>query len=162
MDFDTIYRENAEIVYRYLFSLCRDAHLAEEVTQQTFYEAIRSAGKYRGEAALSTWLCAIGRRLLQKEWQRQKKHSALPLEDIDHLPAPSTAEEAALEQSERAELFRRIHALEPRSREVVYLRLSGELPFSAIGEIMGESETWARVTFYRAKQKLMKGAEDKC
>lgn len=162
MDFDTIYRENAEIVYRYLFSLCRDAHLAEEVTQQTFYEAIRSAGKYRGGAALSTWLCAIGRRLLQKEWQRQKKHSALPLEDIDHLPAPSTAEETALEQSERAELFRRIHALEPRSREVVYLRLSGELPFAAIGEIMGESETWARVTFYRAKQKLMKGAEDKC
>ena len=162
MDFDTIYRENAESVYRYLFSLCRDAHLAEEVTQQTFYEAIRSAGKYRGEAALSTWLCAIGRRLLQKEWQRQKKHSALPLEDIDQLPAPSTAEETALEQSERAELFRRIHALEPRSREVVYLRLSGELPFSAIGEIMGESETWVRVTFYRAKQKLMKGAEDKC
>jgi len=81
VDFDVIYRENAEIVYRYLFSLCCDAHLAEEVTAQTFYEAIRSAGKYRGEAALSTWLCAIGRRLLQKEWKRQKKHTVLPLEE---------------------------------------------------------------------------------
>ena len=162
MDFDAVYRENAEIVYRYLFSLCGNAHLAEEVTAQTFYEAIRSAGKYRGEAALSTWLCAIGKRLLQKEWQRQKKHNALPLEEIDHLPASVGTEEAAMERSGRDELFRRIHALEPRSREVVYLRLSGELPFAVIGEIMGESETWARVTFYRAKQKLMKGADGEC
>ena len=162
MDFDTIYRENAEIVYRYLFSLCCDAHLAEEVTAQTFYEAIRSAGKYRGEAALSTWLCAIGRRLLQKEWQRQNKNQSVPLEEVDHLPAAEGTEDAAMERVGRAELFRRIHALEPRSREVVYLRLSGELSFAAIGEILGESETWARVTFYRAKQKLMKGADEEC
>lgn len=162
MDFDAIYRENAEIVYRYLFSLCCDAHLAEEVTAQTFYEAIRSAGKYRGEAALSTWLCAIGRRLLQKEWQRQSKRQTIPLEEVDHLPAAEGTEDAAMERVGRAELFRRIHALEPRSREVVYLRLSGELPFAAIGEILGESETWARVTFYRAKQKLMKGADGEC
>ena len=162
MDFDAIYRENADIVYRYLFSLCCDAHLAEEVTAQTFYEAIRSAGKYRGEAALSTWLCAIGRRLLQKEWQRQNKNQSVPLEEVDHLPAAEGTEDAAMERVGRAELFRRIHALEPRSREVVYLRLSGELSFAAIGEILGESETWARVTFYRAKQKLMKGADEEC
>ena len=162
MDFDAVYRENAETVYRYLFSLCCDAHLAEEVTAQTFYEAIRSAGKYRGEAALSTWLCAIGKRLLQKEWQRRNKHQTIPLEDVDHLPADSGTEEQALERAGREALFRRIHALEPRSREVVYLRLSGELPFATIGEIMGESETWARVTFYRAKQKLMKGADGEC
>jgi len=162
VDFDVIYRENAEIVYRYLFSLCCDAHLAEEVTAQTFYEAIRSAGKYRGDAALSTWLCAIGRRLLQKEWQRQNKNQTVPLEEVDHLPATEGTEDAAMERVGRAELFRRIHALEPRSREVVYLRLSGELSFAAIGEILGESETWARVTFYRAKQKLMKGADEEC
>ena len=84
-----------------MFSLTRNADLAEEVTQQTFYEAIRHPGNYRGEAALSTYLCGI--------------------------------------------------------REVVYLRLSGELPFSEIGAILGESETWARVTFYRAKQKLLEG-----
>ena len=57
----------------------------------------------------------------------------------------------------RQELFRRIHALPEKTREVVYLRLSGELPFSEIGAILGESETWARVTFYRAKQKLLEG-----
>lgn len=120
-DFDRAYRENAELVYRYVFSLTRNADLAEEVTQQTFYEAIRHPGNYRGEAALSTYLCGIAGNLMKKE------------------------------------LFRRIHALPEKTREVVYLRLSGELPFSEIGAILGESETWARVTFYRAKQKLLEG-----
>ena len=61
-DFDRAYRENAELVYRYVFSLTRNADLAEEVTQQTFYEAIRHPGNYRGEAALSTYLCGIAKR----------------------------------------------------------------------------------------------------
>lgn len=161
MDFDAIYRENADIVYRYLYSLCHEAPLAEELTQQTFYEAIRSAGKYKGEAALSTWLCAIGRRLLHKEWKRRHKRN-ISLEDMEEMPAWTGTEESVLERAGREELYRRIHALEPRSREVVYLRLSGELPFALIGEILGESETWARVTFYRAKQKLMKGEEKEC
>ena len=111
-DFDRAYRENAELVYRYVFSLTRNADLAEEVTQQTFYEAIRHPGNYRGEAALSTYLCGIAGNLMKKEFSRRAK---------------------------------------------VYLRLSGELPFSEIGAILGESETWARVTFYRAKQKLLEG-----
>ena len=68
-----------------------------------------------------------------------------------------SAEDAAMGNLSRQELFRRIHALPEKTREVVYLRLSGELPFSEIGAILGESETWARVTFYRAKQKLLEG-----
>lgn len=69
-DFDRAYRENAELVYRYVFSLTRNADLAEEVTQQTFYEAIRHPGNYRGEAALSTYLCGIAGNLMKKELSR--------------------------------------------------------------------------------------------
>ena len=143
-DFDRAYRENAELVYRYVFSLTRNADLAEEVTQQTFYEAIRHPGNYRGEAALSTYLCGIAGNLMKKE-------------EMTDLPGEGSAEDAAMGNLSRQELFRRIHALPEKTREVVYLRLSGELPFSEIGAILGESETWARVTFYRAKQKLLEG-----
>ena len=152
-DFDRAYRENAEIVYRYVFSLTRNADLAEEVTQQTFYEALRHPGNYRGDAALSTYLCGIAGNLMKKELARRAKENHVPIEDM----VDGSAEDAAMGNLNRQDLFRRIHALPERTREVVYLRLSGELPFSEIGAILGESETWARVTFYRAKQKLMEG-----
>ena len=156
-DFDRAYRENAEIVYRYVFSLTRNADLAEEVTQQTFYEALRHPGNDRGDAALSTYLCGIAGNLMKKELARRAKENHVPIEDIADLPGGGSAEDTAVGNLNRQDLFRRIHALPERTREVVYLRLSGELPFSEIGAILGESETWARVTFYRAKQKLMEG-----
>ena len=156
-DFDRAYRENAEIVYRYVFSLTRNADLAEEVTQQTFYEALRHPGNYRGDAALSTYLCGIAGNLMKKELARRAKENHVPIEDMADLPGDGSAEDAARGSLNRQDLFRRIHALPERTREVVYLRLSGELPFSEIGAILGESETWARVTFYRAKQKLVEG-----
>ena len=156
-DFDRVYRENAEIVYRYVFSLTRNADLAEEVTQQTFYEALRHPENYRGGAALSTYLCGIAGNLMKKELARRAKENHVPIEDMADLPGNGSAEDTAVGNLNRQDLFRRIHALPERTREVVYLRLSGELPFSEIGAILGESETWARVTFYRAKQKLMEG-----
>ena len=156
-DFDRAYRENAEIVYRYVFSLTRNADLAEEVTQQTFYEALRHPGNYRGDAALSTYLCGIAGNLMKKELARRAKENHVPIEDMVDLPGDGSAEDAAMGNLNRQDLFRRIHALPERTREVVYLRLSGELPFSEIGAILGESETWARVTVDRAKQKLMEG-----
>ena len=156
-DFDRVYRENAEIVYRYVFSLTRNADLAEEVTQQTFYEALRHPENYRGGAALSTYLCGIAGNLMKKELARRAKENHVPIEDMADLPGNGSAEDTAVGNLNRQDLFRRIHALPERTREVVYLRLSGELPFSEIGAILGESETWARVTFYRAKQKLVEG-----
>ena len=156
-DLDRVDRENAEIVYRYVFSLTRNVDLAEEVTQQTFYEALRHPGNYRGDAALSTYLCDIAGNLMKKELARRAKENHVPIEDMADLPGGGSAEDTAVGNLNRQDLFRRIHALPERTREVVYLRLSGELPFSEIGAILGESETWARVTFYRAKQKLMEG-----
>ena len=159
-DFDSIYRENVDIVYRYLFSLSHDADLAEELTQQTFFEAIRTAGKFRGDAALSTYLCAIAKNLLKKELMRESKRPHQTLEEIEGLASRNHTETDAFTAISQNELFQRIHKLPEKMREVIYLRLSGELPFSDIGEIMGESETWARVTFYRAKQKLKEGGDE--
>lgn len=159
MDFDQIYRANAETVYRYLFSLCRNEDLAEELTAQTFLEAIRSIHRYRGDGAVSTYLCGIAKNLLHKEWERRKRQQTYPLEVTANLTDGSTPESIVLASMEKQEIYRKIHGLPPKQREVVYLRLSGELSFKEIGMIMGESETWARVTFYRAKEALVKGGE---
>ena len=156
MNFEEIYRENEEIVYRYLFSLTRSADLAEKLTQETFSQALAHPGRYRGDAAPSTYLCGIAGNLMKKELRRRSRESPLPPEAPETIPG-GNAEHEALENLRRQELFRRVHTLPEKAREVVYLRLSGDLTFAEIGEILGESETWARVTFYRAKQKLAEG-----
>ena len=88
-DFDRAYRENAELVYRYVFSLTRNADLAEEVTQQTFYEAIRHPGNYRGEAALSTYLCGIAGNLMKKELSRRAREDSRNSRVRSAMPAAS-------------------------------------------------------------------------
>lgn len=158
-DFDNLYRENADIVYRYLFSVTHDADLAQELTQQTFCEAISHPGNYRGDAALSSYLCGIAKNLAKKEFARRARHDYVPLEEVRDGPVTASAEEAVSEKMGREDLFHRIHALPEAMREVVYLRLAGELSFAQIGTILGKTENWARVTFYRAKQKLMEGGK---
>ena len=156
-DFDRAYRENAELVYRYVFSLTRNADLAEEVTQQTFYEAIRHPGNYRGEAALSTYLCGIAGNLMKKELSRRARENHVPIGEMTDLPGEGSAEDAAMGNLSRQELFRRIHALPEKTREVVYLRVFGGLSFREIGDVLGKTEVWARVTFYRGKELLRNG-----
>jgi len=148
-----MYRRHAEQIYRYLYCLTGDADLAEELTQETFAAALKSLSSYRGDAKASTWLCGIAKRL----WYRELRHRKHLTEDApdDRADGSPSPEEAVLGTLDKMALFRGIRRLSPNMRELLYLRLTGELSFGEIGELMGESETWARVNFYRAKQKLL-------
>ncbi len=155
---DDIYRRHAATVYKYLLSLCRDAHTAEELTQETFYQAVRSIGRFDGSCQVSTWLCQIAKHLFYRHLRRQRRETSLPEDDGDLPPLPS-AEEEVLDQSGRLELLRRVHGLPEPGREVVYLRIFGNLSFREIGAVLGKTETWARVTYYRCKERLKTGGE---
>ena len=152
---DDIYRAYAQTVYRYLLALTRDADLAEELTQETFYQAIRSVGRFRGESRVSTWLCAIAKNQLLL-YRRRKR---APLPEAEAEPAPS-AEGEALGLMERKELLRAIHALPEPGREILYLRAFGGLSYREIGAIFGKTENWARVTCCRAREALRKEREN--
>ena len=149
---EALYQTYAQTVYRYLFSLCRSADLDEELTQETFYQAIRTIDRFDGTCAVSTWLCAIAKRVLQTH--RRKHPDTAELEE-QTLTAPS-AESAVLGDEDRLAVLRALHGLEEPYREVLYLRLFGDLPYARIGEIFGKTENWARVTFCRGKEKLRK------
>ena len=153
---DEIYRRHAQTVYKFLLSRCGDPDLAEDLTQETFYQAVRSIDRFDGSCKLSVWLCQIAKHLWYQHLRKQKREVPLP-EEID-LPIPS-AEEGLLEQEGRLELLRQIHALPEVQREVVYLRAFGNLSFREIGDVLGKTETWARVTFYRGKEQLRKGGK---
>ena len=145
-DMSEIYQRHAQTVYKFLLSQTRDEELAEELTQETFYQAVRSIHRFDGGCKVSVWLCQIAKHLW---YQHLRKHRR-------EVPAPS-AEEGALEREGKLELLRLIHDLPEEPREVVYLRVFGGLSFREIGDICGRTETWARVTFYRTKEKLRNG-----
>ena len=151
---DEIYRQYARTVYKYLLSLTQDADLAEELTQETFYQAIRSSARYDGSSKITTWLCGIAKNVLFT-WRRKHKETT-PLEDPEQMTelTEKSSEDTVLQSMEKLELIRRLHDLPEPYREVMYLRAFGGLSFKEIGEVSGKTENWARVTFYRGKEKL--------
>ena len=156
--FEDVYRIYFKRIYAFLYKLTGDAYISEEMAQETFYQALRSCERFDGSCKVSTWLCQIAKHLWYRELERRKKTS-VPLEE--DLPAlDPTAEEQLQSRETVMELFRRAHALGADAREVFLLRLTGELSFREIGEIFGRSENWARVTYYRAKQKVTEGWDD--
>ncbi len=153
LSMDELYRAHANMIYRYLLALSGDVHTAEELTQETFYQAVRCIDRYDGSCKETTWLCAIAKNLYQA-WQRKHWRETEVLEDS--LPSDKTPESDVLRRLEYLELLQQIHTLEEPGREVLYLRLFGQLSFREIGEVLHKSENWARVTFYRGKEKLKK------
>ena len=157
-DMDAAYREYAVMVYKFLLSLCYEEELAEELTQETFYQAVRSVDRYDGSCKVSTWLCQIAKHLWYREMERRKRKGTSELTaDMESLDKPM--EEQLLVKEEKMELFRKVHVLDEISKEIVLLRVTGAFSFKEIAELFGKNENWARVTYYRAKQKLLKGGE---
>ncbi len=156
LDMDMVYRKYGRMVFGYLMTLCHEEHMAEELTQETFYQAVKSSGRYDGTCKVSTWLCQIARHLWYQELDKRRRKGTVVLEE-ELVSGETGMEEQICLREEKMELFKRVHVLNEVSKEVVLLRLTGAFSFQEIGDIFGKNENWARVTFYRAKQKIAKG-----
>ena len=153
-DFEEIYRLYFADVYRYALALSRDEQTAEEVTQAAFVKALTAIDSFRGECRLRVWLCQIARNQYLSLCREQKRFVGLAGEAGD-----GGIEEAFADREAAARLHRLLHDLPEPYKEVFSLRTFGELPFSQIGELFGKSESWARVTYFRARQKLKEGLD---
>lgn len=152
---EEMYHQYAEYVYKYLLSMTGNKDIAEEITQETFYQAIKSINKFDGSCKLGTWLCSIAKNQLAAY---RKKNPAADM--IENLPlTTSSSENDALSNIEKTMFYKKIHLCPEPYRELLYLRLFAELSFREIGEILGRTENWARVTYYRAKEMLKKEVE---
>ncbi len=148
-DFQEVYDLYFRDVYKYALSLSRDPHVAEEITQETFFKALKSIDSFRGQCRLYVWLCQIAKNTY---FTYAKKH-APPLPDMDDVSG-STLEERLMEQESAFEIHKILHRLPEPYREVFSLRVFGELSFRQIGELFEKTESWARVTYHRAKLKI--------
>ncbi len=149
---EEIYNRYAETVYKFLLSKTGDHHLAEELTQETFYQAIKNINRFDGKSQISTWLCAIAKNQLSS--YRKKHPDFLELSELSDYA--ESAEDTVISAQNKVELFKMLHHCPEPYREIMYLRIYGTLSFKEIGEIMNQSETWARVNYYRGKEKLRK------
>ena len=152
---EEIYKQYSNTVYKYLFCLTDKEDIAEELTQETFAIAVKEIQRFKGECKISVWLCQIAKHLWYKEVKKSKTHKDIPIENItEEIEVIETTEDIVCKKEEKLKLFKDMQKLDNLSREVVYLRTIGNLNFIEIGEILGKTANWARVTFYRAKQKI--------
>lgn len=161
---EEIYRLHATSVYRYLISITSDPSLAEELTQETFYQATKSIHRYNGQCKMYVWLCQIAKHLYLDHLKREKRFNrAVNWEQLEQEHTTNIfelPEEAFRVRSDTAALFRMIEGLPGKQQEVLLLRLIANLSFREIGELMDQTENWARVNFYRAKTKLQERVND--
>lgn len=157
MDIKQICEEYYQTVYGYLITITGgDYELAEELTQETFYRAIKNAGKFRGDSKMSTWLCQIAKFAFYQHLDKKKRRKEVSMDDASLLTANQQIEKEYISNEQKLEIYKKIQSLESPTRDVLMLRISGDLSFREIGEILGKTENWARVTFYRGKQILGK------
>lgn len=155
---EEIYKRHMKTVYKYIFCLCNNKSLAEEVTQETFYIAMKSINKFRGECKIQVWLCQIAKHLLYKERKRKRKMVLISMDsEIGEIKSDVNVEAEIIEREEKAELYKQIQKLNGPTKELVFLRLTTELTFKDIAQILGKTEAWTRVEFYRWKEKVKGG-----
>ena len=156
---EELYKRYSKMIYAFLLSLCGNQTLAEDLMQETFLQAYLSLGRYDGTCKESVWLCQIAKHLWYRHLAKHKKEQ--PTEDFSEFVSASPGpEQTAIARDDYARLMTGIKTLTEPSKTVVTLRLFGDLSFAEIGEILKKNENWARVTYYRAKEKLWKGMNE--
>lgn len=155
-EIEQIYEKYYTVVYKYLLCLAKNQDIAEELTQETFYKMIKKIHTFKGESKISVWLCEIAKNLWYDSL-RKKRFKTISYDEIsnsDFIPNKSSIENEYLDKEELNEATNKINTLDSITKRVLYLRLNSDMSFKEIGNALGKTETWARVTFYRAKQKI--------
>lgn len=156
-DFNEIYRLYAKEVYRYILSLCRDTTLADDILQNTMLKAFDNIDSFTGGCSVKTWLCSIARNEYLNHLKKADNKKVSLDENTDSKS--DNPEERAISNLSAVDILKLVHTLQEPFREIFTLRFYGELKFSEIGEVFGKSENWARVNFFRAREKLARMLE---
>ena len=157
--FSTLYKTHYRALCNYLRALCKTSDDAEDLAQEAFLRYERQLPSFRKECSDFTMLCKIGKNLWLNRLRREKRLA--PLEEGKEVPAPGLLEEKIADEQEALRIHRALHRLPEPYKEVFMLRVFGELSFTKIAALFEKSESWAKMTFYRAKAKVISEMENK-
>lgn len=153
-NFEKIYQEHGKTIYSFLLSLSHDEHLSEELTQETMFRAIMNFDSFRGECRLSVWLCQIAKNLYYEWYNKNKKKVSLEEAFIPYETEKDLS--LALSDKETAwQILQWVHTLEEPYKEVFMLHALGDVPLKDISRLFKKSDSWARVIYYRAKNRII-------
>ena len=149
---DDILCAEYEAVYHYTLALCRDEAMAQDITQETFLKAMKFCDKFKGDSSLYTWLCAIAKRCLINRYKKDSRE--LPTDDFSGtLPKTEKSPEELVSDKDMAMYIHKIlHTMQEPYKEVFSLRVFGQLSFGDIAKLFAKTESWARVTYHRARK----------
>ncbi len=157
--FQEVYEEYGKPVYRFLLSLTGEENFAEELLQETFYQAFLHMDQFEGRCSIFTWLCQIGKNAWLKECKRKKRFEGQEISEMKLEDPRLSPEDAAVQKDMYRRVRKALYHLEEPYQNVFILRVFGERKFAEIGRIYGKTENWARVTFFRAKAKISQEVE---
>lgn len=167
MELDDLYQQYAKMLYQFIYLKCHDKDLAEDIVQTTFLKAISQIDSFHGKSKISTWLCQIAKNEYLNYCRKHKPHQSYDeyIENNEKKPLKQESyfHDVMLEGMifrEQASVARKIlNTLKEPYKEVFMLRVYGEYSFSEITELYKKNDTWARVTYYRAKEKIIAGVK---
>ena len=153
LNIQEVYEQYFTVVYRYLLSLSHNTHIAEELTQETFFKALKKVDDFRGDRDLRVWLCQISKNTYYDYLKKNKKY-APESQDEKKESFPSDLLQNFSDKETALQVHKVLHRLSEPYKEVFSLRVFGELSFGTISSLFGKSESWARVTYHRACKKI--------
>ncbi len=156
--FEKIYIRYFNDVFLFLKKLSKDEGIAEEITSETFFKAMRSIDNFRGETDVRVWLCQIAKNCYFSYLKKQQRIENI--DDIDFPDNKDTIEEQILKQYNVMQIHLMLHDLAEPYKEVFMLRVFGELSFKQIADIFQKTNNWACVTYHRARNKILMQMED--
>lgn len=158
---DAIYKKYCKCVYNFLYKLTNDIELSEELTQETFYTAIKKINTLNKKESIRTWLYQIAKNKW-KDYLKKSKKANIDLDEntAENLVANYDIEEDMIAKDNIIEFYKKIHMLDIDTREIIYLKIIQNFTFKEISQILGKNEEWARKKFYRGKLKLKESLKD--
>ena len=159
MLFEELYEDNYKIVYGYLLSLSKNETIAEDLTSDTFLKSFEKISTFEGNSKISTWLCQIAKNEYLQYLRKHKKTDSI--EECFDIADTDRIEDIVLDKTMAITIHKLLHDLEEPYKEVFVLKVFAELSYKDIACIFEKTETWARVTYHRARLKIIERLGDK-
>lgn len=147
---EQIYEMYFEDVYRYILSISKNKNIAEDITSETFLKAIKNIDKFDGKKDIRAWLFTIAKNTYYTSVKRENIYT----EEIETVEKFDFVDNI-INKEQAMNVHKHLHKLKEPYKEVFMLRIFGELSFKEISEIFNKSESFARVTFHRAKNQII-------
>jgi RNA polymerase sigma-70 factor (ECF subfamily) len=153
-ELDEIYKKYAGDVYRFTVRLCGDAVLAQDIVQDTMLKAATSLDKFDGKCSMKTYLCTIARNIYFNHVKRADNCN-IPINKAIEIDNGQSVEQQIVDKLQAQRIHKALHRLDEPYKEVFHLRTFAELKYGEIGALFGKTDNWARITYFRAKEKII-------